>query len=292
MICWPFDRRQLGAVAAALVLLLAQEVGSARAATDSVGKREIRDARTAVREGRLDQALELYERILEASPNEEQRFESLYNATLILLSSEAGPEAAERARRRLEALEDIARSVEPERRLEIEAIAALVTDHDALQAGNEELQDKLIAASLAADLAMQEAQARCDEALEAQAGLLVLQEEESALLEQRLDQAQRHLATREDELQDRVEELGRCRAETQFLLDQLEGTHASESQMLEVVMRKNEELAVARRALRRREGELAEQAKQLEAKQEEIRKREDAIREVTERILGKESPDS
>lgn len=289
---WPLQRV---AVAAALLFALALAVAPARA--NSVGKKEIREARTAAREGRLDQALERYERILDSSPDDKQRFEALHQAVLILLASDAR-ESDERLHSHLEALTELVGLVEPQRRLEIQALAALVESRDAFEAGIGELERELVAASEAADVVLEEARVRCAEALDERAAELAEQEHDSALLEQRLDLAQRHLATRENELLERVEELGRCRSEMQFLIDQLEGTHASEAQMLEVVMRKNEELAKARRALVRREGELAAQTKELEAKQEEIRKREEAIREVTERVLGKadrvdeESPDS
>ena len=285
-------------VALGAVLLFTLALAMAPARAETVGKREMREARTAVQEGRLEQALALYEGILESAPSDEQRFEALEQTVLILLSSDGEEIDLERVRPRLEALEKLVESVETESKLEIRALVSLVESRDRLEAGLVELEREFVAASEAAAIALEEAQARCAEALEERDAMLVEQEDESTLLEQHLDLARRHLALREEELVERVEELGRCRSEMQFLIDQLEGTHASEAQMLEVVLRKNEELAKARRALERREGQLAEQTKELEAKQEEIRKREEAIREVTERVLGKvgkvdeESPDS
>ncbi|MCP4202721.1 MAG: hypothetical protein GY769_12400 [bacterium] len=277
--------------ATALLLYSVGPCGSALEA-QTVGRKEMREARTAVREGRLNEAQELYERVLGSAPNDKQRIESLYNTLLIVLSAGTDAGAPEVVRDRFEILGRVTESGEHDMKLEIKTLSALVDSIHRLRTSVEELEERRVSEMAAAELASEEERRAAAEALDAQKALVSSERSERLLLEQRLELTERHLATREEELRAKVDELGRCREERQLVLDQLEGTHASEVQMLQVVMRKNEELAKARLALERREVKLAEQGRELAAKEDEIRKREEAIREVTERVLGKEPPDS
>lgn len=258
----------------------------------AIGRKEVREARKAVQEGRLADGLEIYERILRSAPTDEQRFESLYNTVLILLSSGTDTVAPEIVQERFETLRALGESGEYGSELEIRTLAALVGTIHTVETTVEELERNLVSELAAAELASDEERRAAATALAEQEALVGAERSNRLLLEQRLELVERHLATREEELQTRVEELGRCAEEMQLVLDQLEGTQASEVQMLQVVMRKNEDLAKTRLALQRREKELAEQTRELEAKEEEIQKREEAIREVTERVLGKDPPDS
>ncbi len=278
-------------LAAALPLLLGA-FQPAPAGAEAVGKKELRDARTAVDEGRFAEALIAYERILDSAATDKQRFEALYHAVLLGVSAGPNEIASGAIAERLAALGKLADSGENGSKLEIRALSALVGSLDSLRAEITELELERAAERAETERASEEIRLATDEARTALEARVAAEMRERLVVEQRLELAKRHLATREEELRARVEELSQCAAETSFILDQLEGTQASEVQMLQVVMRKNEDLAKARLALAKREKELADQTEQLELKEDEIRKREEAIREVTERVLGKEPPDS
>lgn len=255
-------------------------------------KKDLRDARTAVQAGRLADGLEAYERILESTATEKQRFESLYNTVLIPLALGTDDAAAEVVRERLDALETLVESGKYSHKLEVQTLAVLVAAQDGLEAAVDELEQRLVSEAAAAQLASEEQRRDAAEALAAQKELVGAERQQKLLLELRLESLAGHLATREEQLEASFEELGQCNEEMRLVLDQLQGTQGSEVQMLQAVVRKNEELAKAQLALQRQERVLADQAKQLELKEEEIRKREEAIREVTERVLGKDPPDS
>jgi hypothetical protein len=277
--------------AAAVLLLHLGAAAQAAAAAETTGKKDLRSARTAVREGRLADGLEAYERILESTATDKQRFEPLYNTVLILLASEPNAATGETVRQRLYDLGALVASGDHGHELEIRALAALVGTASALEASAEERERELVAALAAGDLARDE-QRSTAEALVALEELVDTETKEALLLEQRLATAEHHLATREEQLQAKIDELGQCAAEMKLVLDQLDGTHQNELQMLQVVIRKNEELAEKTKQLALKERTLADQAQQLALKEEEIHKREEVIREVTERVLGKDPTDS
>ncbi len=171
--------------------------------------------------------------------------------------------------------------------LEIRALAALVGTAVALEATAEKRERELAVALAAGDAGARRAAAH-GRGTRRSGSTRRRQDEEAVLLEQRLATAEHHLATREEQLQAKLDEIGQCTAEMKLVLDQLDGTHQNELQMLQVVIRKNEELAEQTKQLALKERTLADQAQQLALKEEEIHKREEAIREVTERVLGKD----
>ncbi len=252
-------------LAAAVVLLHLGAAAQATVAAERIGKKDLRSARTAVREGRLADGLEAYERILGSTTTDSQRFESLYTTVMILLASDPDAAVGETVRQRLDALGDLVASGDHGNELEIRALAAVVGTAGALQAIAEERESELIAALAAGALARDDAR-RATEAQVAQEALAEAETRERLLLEQHLGAAEDHLATREEQLQAKIDELGQCAAEMKLVLDQLGGTHQNELQMLQVVIRKNEELAEKTKQLALKEGKLADQATQLALK--------------------------
>jgi chromosome segregation ATPase len=267
----------------------------ASAATEaSVSKRDLREARTALQEGRWDDSRAVYEKALESplAVDPAVRAESLHITTLVMLLSPEDEADDESVSKRLEALS--AMRGHPYR-LEAAVLETLLDRLSSQRSSYAVLEQQLI----------DERQAQEDLRV-AHTAELTRRNVETEQLRSRNRALRRKTLTQRDEiaaLNGAIEtgraEIAQLEADIDFLTEQLAGTHEDQSRMLEAVMGKNEELrkkerelTTMRLALQRQQSELDTQAKELSAKEEEIRTREEAIREVTERILKKDEPGS
>lgn len=283
-------------IIAAIWILIAVFPGTPRAAAgqDKISRRDVRAARTAVEEGRWSEGLEIYEKVL-GSPlalDPELRSEALFSTALILLSSEAGTEVRSTAQERLVTL---AARLGHGKALEIKALTSLLGALEDEQSSTAELSEILARERLTMDEERQDA-----------ARSLALKND--ALDEQKQINRDLNEYTRtqigeiralEQEVENRDAALAQCDTDVDFLTTQLQGTHQDQTQLLAAVINKNEDLRSKERqlqttriALEQREKELEEQAAELSEKEAELQRREAAIREVTERILAKDQPDS
>ncbi|MDH3255842.1 MAG: hypothetical protein OEM62_12670, partial [Acidobacteriota bacterium] len=244
----------------------------------TMGKRDLRAARRAVEEGRLQDGLTLYEEILDSALSTDPaiRAESLFMTGLIRLADEPDSEAIAVARDKLESLVTTA---DYEKNLELAALRALFDVID---------DERLTAARLRELLADEQRQRETDR----ETAAVVVAKNERQIRRQRERQqalrtqvrdAARKLKSLERQLEDKAHELAERRADIDFLTEQLAGTHDDQAKMLEAVMHKNEELQAKERQLRATRSALETKADELSEKEEAIQKREDAIRQITER---------
>jgi uncharacterized coiled-coil protein SlyX len=274
---------RLVALAAAGLVAAALVADAVRA--DEVRKRDIRAARDAVLEGRWDAALEVYDAVLEsAEADAEVRAEALYATSLGILATQVDGEGESEARRRLRELEAVPGHG---RALELAAVQSLMDALDAERQGRSALESKLIA-----EQAAREADSlTAAEAVAAEQALRVD-------LEQRITSLERHLALAESQKTELAElfeakqkELAEVNAGLDFLIAHLSEAQQDQAAMLDAVKEKNEELLAKERELQRTRVALHEREARLATQEEEVRKREAAIREVTERVLGKDESD-
>ena len=248
---------------------------AAGAEVDGPTRKSVRTAREHLEAGRFPESLEIYESILsaeaelsgpEASGRKGKvRSEALFRSSLLLLIADETPRNTNLARQRLG--EARAPGVEAERGLATKALLLLLTELDELrleleseQAARSELDARMESAT--EDLGHR----RSASEAEAEASRREMQETSS-----RLVAASRDLAG--------------CRVERDLLTDQLGTTQVDQTQMLESVFRKNDELAAQAAELSRIRTELEERSETLAQKEEELEEREEAIRRVTEAIL-------
>ena len=286
-----------GLVSATIFAFLASVVGPAQAAAAAeadVSKRDLRDARTALQEGRWHESRTVYEKALESplAINPAIRAESLYVTALVMLLSPEDEVGTQSANDRLEVLSSMRGNPHG---LEVASLQSLLDRLSSEKNARTDLEQQL------AD----ERQAREEERI-ASTGELTRRGEEVTQLRTRTRALRRKAQAQSNEmaaLNGAIEagrvEIAQLEADVDFLTEQLAGTHEDQSRMLEAVMGKNEELRKKERelsslrlALQQQQTELDTQAKELSDKEEEIRTREEAIREVTERILKKDEPDS
>lgn len=294
----PFRRPTSRCAIAILVFLSAFATSVFSAGDVQVGKRDLRAARAALEKRAWDESLALYERILESSLADDPgiKLETLYVSTAILLSSSLDEPSLAVADERIRVL-SARRGYENE--LEVRAFSGLLAALRDVQSMASQLENRLASERTGHELARDEEIARAAQAMAAKDRVLNRQRRRNQTLRRENKTLSHQVRALTQRIEDVVADLAQRDADTAFLVGQLQGTQADQQQMLDAVMKKNEELQQKERqlrsmrlALQEKESELDTQAEALSNQEEELRKREEAIREVTDRVLKKGQPGS